>query len=143
MFKIIFWICFLMLWIHKGYYVVIKLVWNVCIQAFWWTKHILMQFDLLFPTFIIPIRWMNNNFWLINLLWNNCYKTYVVITNIIYFFHILWIMFLMPLSNRTQKFGFTLYDSRQPPTLSNCVKYINFKSILFSTLGLIAIIIKH
>ena len=35
---ITFWICVLVLWIHKGYCVVKKLVWNVCIKAFWYTK---------------------------------------------------------------------------------------------------------
>ena len=29
-------ICILVLWIHKGYCVVKKLVWNVCIKAFWY-----------------------------------------------------------------------------------------------------------
>ena len=37
-YKITFWICVLVLWIHKGYCVVKKLVWNVPIKAFWYTK---------------------------------------------------------------------------------------------------------
>ena len=37
-YKIIFWIFVLVLWIHKGYYVVKKLMWNVRIKAFWYTK---------------------------------------------------------------------------------------------------------
>ena len=32
------WICVLVLWIHKGYFVVKKLVLNVCVKAFWYTK---------------------------------------------------------------------------------------------------------
>ena len=36
--QITFWICVLVLWIHKGYCVVKKLVWNVRIKAFWYTK---------------------------------------------------------------------------------------------------------
>ena len=34
-------ICLLVLWIHKGYFVVKKLVWNVRIKAFWYTKKII------------------------------------------------------------------------------------------------------
>ena len=37
-YKIVFLICVLVLWIHKGYCVVKKLVWNVCIKAFWYTN---------------------------------------------------------------------------------------------------------
>ena len=43
-FKTGFWVqnnllnCVLVLWIHKGYCVVKKLVWNVRIKAFWYTK---------------------------------------------------------------------------------------------------------
>ena len=39
-YKITLWICVLFLWIHKGYSVVKKLVWNVPIKAFWCTKNI-------------------------------------------------------------------------------------------------------
>ena len=42
-YKINFWICFLELWIYKGYFVVKKLVRNVRIKAFWYTKIILNQ----------------------------------------------------------------------------------------------------
>ena len=38
LYKITFWICVLVLWIHKGYCVVKKLVWNVRIKAFLYTK---------------------------------------------------------------------------------------------------------
>ena len=34
-------ICLLAVWIHKGYFVVKKLVWNVRIKAFWYTKKII------------------------------------------------------------------------------------------------------
>ena len=33
-----FWICVLVLWIHKGYFVLKKLVWNVFIKAIWYTN---------------------------------------------------------------------------------------------------------
>ena len=33
-----FWSYVLVLWIHKGYFVVKKLLWNVRIEAFWYTK---------------------------------------------------------------------------------------------------------
>ena len=33
------WICVRVLWIHKGYCVVKKQVWNVRIKAFWYTKY--------------------------------------------------------------------------------------------------------
>ena len=36
--KITFWSCVLVMWIHKWYYVVKKLVLNVHIKAFWYTK---------------------------------------------------------------------------------------------------------
>ena len=39
-YKITFWIYVLALWIHKGYYVVKKLLGNVRIKAFWYTKWI-------------------------------------------------------------------------------------------------------
>ena len=39
-YKISFWIYVLVLWIHRGYYVVKKLVWNVRIKAFWYTNTI-------------------------------------------------------------------------------------------------------
>ena len=68
---------------------------------------------------IIPIRGINNIFWLINLLWNNCYKTYVVITNIIYFSHNVFDAANKPNTIFFNKYGFILYDSRQPTTLSN------------------------
>ena len=42
-YKITFWICILGLWIHKGYYVVKKLVWNVRIKAFWYTKILILD----------------------------------------------------------------------------------------------------
>ena len=41
-YKITFWIYVLVLWIHKGYCVVKKLVWNVRIKAFWYTKIVLI-----------------------------------------------------------------------------------------------------
>ena len=41
-YKITFWICVSVLWLHKGYYVVIKLVWNLCIKAFWYIKIIVV-----------------------------------------------------------------------------------------------------
>jgi hypothetical protein len=34
-----FWICVLVLWIHKGYCVEKKLVWNVRSKAVWYTKY--------------------------------------------------------------------------------------------------------
>ena len=37
-YKITFWICVLAVWIHKGYCVVKKMVWNVRIKAFCYTK---------------------------------------------------------------------------------------------------------
>ena len=37
-FKITFWI-FVLLWIHKGYCVVKKMVWNFRIKAFWYSKY--------------------------------------------------------------------------------------------------------
>ena len=37
-YKIAFWIYVIVMWIHKGYFVVEKLVWNVRIKAFWYTK---------------------------------------------------------------------------------------------------------
>ena len=37
-YKITFWIFVRALWIHKGYFVVKKLVWNVHIKAFWYTN---------------------------------------------------------------------------------------------------------
>ena len=33
-----FWICVVVLWIHKGYFVAKKLVWNVYTKAFWYTN---------------------------------------------------------------------------------------------------------
>ena len=39
-YKINFWICVLSFWIHKGYFVVKKLVWNLRIKAFWYIKYI-------------------------------------------------------------------------------------------------------
>ena len=39
-FKITFWICVLMLWIHKGYYAIKKLLWNDRFKAYWYTKYI-------------------------------------------------------------------------------------------------------
>ena len=42
-YKITFWICGLVLGIHKGYYVVKKLVWNVPIKAFLYTKYNILQ----------------------------------------------------------------------------------------------------
>ena len=39
-YKITFWICNLVLWIHKSYCVLKKLVWNVCIKAFWYINNI-------------------------------------------------------------------------------------------------------
>ena len=36
--KIIFWICVLVLWIILLFFAVEKLVWNVCIKAFWHTS---------------------------------------------------------------------------------------------------------
>ena len=45
--KITFLIYFLALWTHRGYYIVKKLVWNVRIQAFWYTKNIMFYF--IFP----------------------------------------------------------------------------------------------
>ena len=44
-FKTGFWVYVLVLWIHKGYCVVKKLVWNVCIKAFWYTK--VLKFNIL------------------------------------------------------------------------------------------------
>ena len=38
-YKISFWICVLVLWIHKGYCVVKKLVWDVRIKAFRYTNY--------------------------------------------------------------------------------------------------------
>ena len=38
-YQITFWICVLVLWIHKGYWVVKKLVWNVRIKDFWYTTY--------------------------------------------------------------------------------------------------------
>ena len=43
-YKIIFWICVLVLWIHLGYCIVKKLLWNVRIKAFWYTKYIIFFF---------------------------------------------------------------------------------------------------
>ena len=40
-----FWICVLVLLFHKGYYVVKKLVWNVCIKAFLYTKPVVDESD--------------------------------------------------------------------------------------------------
>ena len=37
---ITFWVCFLVLWVLKGYFVVKKQVFNVGIKAFWYRKHI-------------------------------------------------------------------------------------------------------
>ena len=37
-YKITYWICVLVLSIYKSYFVVKKLVWNVRIKAFWYTK---------------------------------------------------------------------------------------------------------
>ena len=42
-YKITFWTCVIMLWIHKVYFVVKKLMWNARIKAFWYTKDILPQ----------------------------------------------------------------------------------------------------
>jgi hypothetical protein len=42
-YKITFWICVLVLWMHKGYCVVKELVWNVRIKAFWYTKKIAIK----------------------------------------------------------------------------------------------------
>ena len=39
--KITFGICVLVLWINKGYFVVKKQVWNVCIKSSWYTKFLL------------------------------------------------------------------------------------------------------
>ena len=50
-FKIIFWICVLVLWIYKGYCVVKKLVWNVCIKAFWYTKLVSTNVNFYFVSF--------------------------------------------------------------------------------------------
>ena len=51
--KITFWICVLMLRIHKGYCLVKKLVGNVRIKAFWYTKRLLI---------ILHFRGTNNIF---------------------------------------------------------------------------------
>ena len=40
-YKITFWICVFVMWIHKGYFVVKKLVWNICIKVFWYAQIIL------------------------------------------------------------------------------------------------------
>ena len=39
-YKITFWFCVLVLWIHKGYYVVKNLVWNIRIKKFWYTNDV-------------------------------------------------------------------------------------------------------
>ena len=38
--QIIFWICVLVVWMHRGYFLFKRVVWYVCIKAFWYTKHI-------------------------------------------------------------------------------------------------------
>ena len=43
-YKITFWICVFELWVHKGYYVVKKLVRNVCIKALCYTRLITYNF---------------------------------------------------------------------------------------------------
>ena len=53
-YKITFWICVLLLWIHKGYWIVKKLVWNVRTKVFWYTN------NLKYLLFIITIK---NFFW--------------------------------------------------------------------------------
>ena len=42
-YKIIFWICVLVLWIHRGFCEVKKLVWNVRIKAFWYIEIVCLQ----------------------------------------------------------------------------------------------------
>ena len=57
-YKITFWICVLVLWIHKGYCVVKKLVWNVRIKSFWYTKDLEKLSLLIFwNTDIMYFRW--------------------------------------------------------------------------------------
>ena len=59
-----FWICVLLLWIPKGYFVFKKLVWNVRIEAFWYTKCIIyIIFLLLIPTiYALSIAFVLNFF---------------------------------------------------------------------------------
>ena len=56
-YKITFWICVLVLWIHKGYCVVKKLMWNLRIKAFWYTKIIIWEeiFDFFICSFFKKI----------------------------------------------------------------------------------------
>ena len=45
-YKITSWICVLVLLIHKGYLVVKKMMWNVCIKAFLYTKLFKSHLDI-------------------------------------------------------------------------------------------------
>ena len=42
-YKIIFWINVCVLWIHKDNFIVEKLVWNIDIKVFWYTKLIMLK----------------------------------------------------------------------------------------------------
>ena len=56
-YKITFWICVLVLLIHKGNFIVKELVWNVCIKAFWYTKTISNYLNFIFcKTILIVMR---------------------------------------------------------------------------------------
>ena len=67
-YQINFRICLLKLWIHNGYFVFKKLVWNVRIKSFWFTKIIKVSllWNIIFFFYII-----NENF---SLVYNSCYS---------------------------------------------------------------------
>ena len=59
-YKIAFWICVLvMLWIHKVYCVVKKLVWNLRIKAFWYTKYFSIKYSSHTAYFVYQIKLIN------------------------------------------------------------------------------------
>ena len=60
------------LFIHKCYFVVKKLVWNVCIKAFWYTKYLWSFFNVIRPHIFWYTLWIwlvyynslsDNNWW--------------------------------------------------------------------------------
>ena len=58
-YKITFWICVLLLWILKGYYVVKMLVWNVRIKAFWYTNIYLVCVKIKYCLLCLPSEQIN------------------------------------------------------------------------------------
>ena len=50
------WIC---VWFHKGYFVVKKLVWNIRIKAFWYTKRYVSNLNFFAKSLFFLERWIS------------------------------------------------------------------------------------